>query len=327
MKKYLILLVLILIQGCSGGGDGDGGGITSLSGQFVDSPVEGVNYVAGGFSGTTAADGGFSYGSGNSLLLSIGDIDLGNGIARNTFTPLTLVGTSDPSNSNVVNIASFLLTLDDDGDPNNGILITQAVRTAAIGKTINFAQSTTDFTNDGNVQTVVAELTALTTAGARSLVSAADAGAHLRSTLNDILNASLGTYTGTGFNTISNCDDPSLNRTNLSTGSLTIDTVSLNLNGATFTGHGSFSLTVEGITVREDFFISGNSNTMDFAGTLNGTIVSEAYVDGVFQTSASSSYTGLLDGNSLTIVTPEQLDVLTVLGVCDFSGTTLDLSK
>jgi hypothetical protein len=328
VKKYFILFALILIQGCGGGGDSGGdGSVSSLTGQFVDSPVEGVSYVAGGFSGTTAADGSFTYGSGNNLLLSIGDISLGDGIARNTFTPLTLVGTTNPSDANVVNIASFLLTLDDDGDPNNGILITEAVRTAAIGKTINFAQSTTDFTNDGNVQTVVAELTALTTAGARSLVSAAYAEAHLRSTLNDILEAALGTYTGTGFNTISNCDDPSLNRTNLSTGSLTIDTVSLNLNGATFTGQGSFSLTVEGVTLREDFTIFANSSTMDFAGTLNGTINSTAYVDGEYYTSASSSYTGLLDGNSLTIVTPEQLDVLTVLGVCDFSGTTLDLAK
>ena len=45
MKKYLALFALVLIQGCSGGGDdgGGGGGLTSLTGQFVDSPVEGVS--------------------------------------------------------------------------------------------------------------------------------------------------------------------------------------------------------------------------------------------------------------------------------------------
>lgn len=326
MKKYFILFALILIQGCSSGG-GDGGDITSLTGQFLDSPVEGVSYVAGGLSGTTAADGSFCYGSGNSLFLSVGDVDLGDGIARSTFTPLTLVGTTNPSNATVVNIASFLQTLDDDGNPNNGILISEAVRTAAIGKTINFAQSTTDFANDGNVQTVVAELTALTTAGARSLVSAAAAEAHLRSTLNDILNAALGTYSGTSVNTVFNCTDPSFNRTNRSTGSITITSVSLNSNGATFAGNGSFSLTVDGITVREDFTINANSSTMDFAGTLNGIIVAEAYLDGVYQGSESSSYTGLLDGDSLTIVTPERLNQDFGFVVCDLSGSTLDLTK
>lgn len=326
MKKYLALFVLMLIQGCSSGG-GDGGGITSLTGQFVDSPVEGVSYVAGGFSGTTPTDGSFSYESGSSLFLSIGDINLGDGLARNIFTPLILVGTTDPSNSTVVNIASFLQTLDDDGDPNNGILISEAVRTAAIGKTINFAQSTADFANDGNVQIVVAELTALTTAGARSLVSAAAAEAHLLSTLNDILNAALGTYSGTSVNTVFNCTDPSFNRTNRSTGSITITSVSLNSNGANFTGNGSFTLTEDGITLREDFTINANSSTMDFTGTLNGTIVAEAYLDGVFEARDSSSYTGLLDGNSLTIVTPERLNQDFGFVVCDLSGSTVNLTK
>ena len=138
IKITLAGLSIALLFACSSGDDG-GSSVSSLTGQFVDSPVEGVSYVAGGFSGTTAADGSFSYGSGNSLILSIGDINLGDGIARNIFTPLTLVGTTNPSDTAVVNIASFLLTLDDNGDPNNGILITEAVRAAAIGKTINFA--------------------------------------------------------------------------------------------------------------------------------------------------------------------------------------------
>ncbi len=201
------------------------------------------------------------------------------------------------------------------------------MRTAAIGKTIDFAQSTTAFANDGNVQTVVAELTALTAAGARSLVSAAAAEAHLRSTLNDILNAGLGTYTGTSVNRVFNCTDPSFNRTNRSTGSITITSVTLNANGATFTGNGSFSLTESGITFREDFSIIGNGNTVDFSGALNGIIDASAYADGVFQGSDSSSYTGILDGNSLTIITPARLNVDFGFVVCDLSGSTLALSK
>ena len=325
IKFLLFTSFAVWLTACGGGGGDDKDVI--LSGKFVDSPVQGANYAAGKKSGTTAADGGFRFESGNSLFLSIGDIQLGNGTARRIFTPLTLVNTANPSDATVVNIASFLQTLDDDGDPNNGILITQAVRTAAIGKTIDFAQSTTDFANDGNVQTVVAELTALTTAGARSLVSAAAAEAHLRSTLNDILNAGLGTYTGRSVNRVFNCDDSRYNRTNRSTGSITITSVSLTANGATFEGNGSFSLTEQGITFREDFSIIGNSNTIDFSGALNGIIEASAYADGVFQGSDSSSYTGLLDGDSLTIVTPARPDVDFGFVVCDLSGSTLTLSK
>ena len=230
--------------------------------------------------------------------------------------------TSDPANATVVNIASLLQTLDDDGDPTNGILIIQA-----IGKTIDFAQTTTAFANDGNVQTVVAELTALTTAGARSLVSAAAAEAHLRSTLNDILNAGLGTYTGSSVNSVFNCTDSSFNRTNHSTGSITITSVNLNSNGATFTGNGSFNLTFQGSTVREDFTIGGGSNTVDFSGALNGIIDASAYLDGVFQGSESSSYTGMLDGVSLTIVTPARLNQDFGFVACDLSGSRLTLSK
>ena len=328
IKSIGMVFALALLSACGGGGGGSGGGdVASLSGQFIDSSVEGVSYVAGGISGTTNANGRFSYRSGNNLTLSIGDIELGNGVARGVFTPLTLLDTADPSNATVVNIASFLQTLDDDGDPDNGILITQSVRTAAIGKTIDFAQSTTDFANDGNVQTVVAELTALTTAGARTLVSAAAAEAHLRSTLNDLLIAGVGVYSGNSVNRVFNCNDPDFNRTNKSTGSIEITSVDIIANGARFDGFGSFTLTVQGNTVREDFSIEAFSNTVDFSGALNGTIQASAYLNGDFQGSASSSYTGMVDGNSLTIVTPARLGENVGFGiVCDLSGSTLTLS-
>jgi hypothetical protein len=148
-----------------------------------------------------------------------------------------------------------------------------------------------------------------------------------RSALNDILNAALGTYTGTSVNRVFNCTDSSFNRTNSSTGSTTVTSVILNSNGATFTGNGSFSLTVGGSTVREDFSISGSSNAVDFAGNLNGIIDATAFLDGIFQGSDSSSYTGMLDGDSLTIVTPARLDQDFGFVVCDLSGSTLTLSK
>ena len=79
--------------------------------------------------------------------------------------------------------------------------------------------------------------------------------------------------------------------------------------------------------VREDFSISGNSNTIDFSGSLNGTISASAFLNSVFQGSESSSYTGILDGDSLTIETPARLSQNFGFTVCDLSGSSLALSK
>jgi hypothetical protein len=194
----MALGVAALAGGCGGGGGGGGGG--TPQGTFSDSPVAGLGYVTGSQSGETGADGGFRYDQeGDRITFSIGDIEIGNGDVAGFMTPVNLVLDEDPDASErhewVVNIARFLQTLDNDADPANGIRITSAVRAAAAGLVVEFAQPGVAFENDVAVQAAVASLTAATTAGPRGLVPADEAREHLRQTLVAKLFA--GRYRGT----------------------------------------------------------------------------------------------------------------------------------
>lgn len=205
------ILILVILAGCGGGGGSSGDATIAPSpsasqgnsqappdpanpddprepavqtGNFIDSAVHGMAYAYGDVTSMTDEQGAFEYSGEVPVDFSVGDILLGSAAGDAIVTPVELVpGADDETHATVTNIARFLQTLDDDGDPENGIVITDAVHAMAEGESVNFQQSAADFADDGNVQTVVASLTGVTEAGARSLLSAADARAHLRATL------------------------------------------------------------------------------------------------------------------------------------------------
>ena len=168
MKKFAwILLVSIsfcLLSACGGGGGGDGGssspgagnsstpgagnsstpgtgggGNTApvLVGVFLDSAVANIQYrtttQAGAASktGTTNAQGQFNYVAGDTVTFFVGNISLPSALAAATITPMDLANTKDSSNNIVFNILVFLQSLDEDGDPSNGIRIPDAANAAA----------------------------------------------------------------------------------------------------------------------------------------------------------------------------------------------------
>ena len=156
----------------------------TLHGVFIDSAVEGVRVESGRLTSTTDNRGAFLYRSRSSVKFYIGDILLGETEGASLITPIELVdGASSVNHPTVTNIARFLQTLDDDASPDNGIKITPTVFNLGKGKVVNFDQSIDDFTDDGDVQVLVASMTAATTAGARTLVDADTAQAHLRASL------------------------------------------------------------------------------------------------------------------------------------------------
>ena len=122
-------------DGDGGTGDGDGGtgdGGSSLvvkTGYFVDSAVAGVDFVSGGQTGTTDSAGTFTYEEGETLSLSVGGVNLGTTNPDENITPVDLVSGGTSESDAVVNLARFLQTLDDDGDPTNGISIGETVKT------------------------------------------------------------------------------------------------------------------------------------------------------------------------------------------------------
>ncbi len=188
---------------------------TLLVGRFVDSEVSGLRYICGSRTGLTNSDGKFYFKTGEIIQFFIGDVALIAGDpaeAEALMTPIELVaGAIFVENESVLNIARFILTLDIDGDPENGIEITSDTHTHARGITITFEHSTDDF--EANNPDLQALLDTLYSEGVfeeeRTLVSADYAQSHLFKSLaknnaSDIVlinmgdNFTNGTQAGTG---------------------------------------------------------------------------------------------------------------------------------
>ncbi|MBF0289813.1 MAG: hypothetical protein HQM14_18520 [SAR324 cluster bacterium] len=155
-----------------------------LTGIFVDAAVDGITYTGSGASGITDSNGTFKYKSGTSVTFSIGGITLGTATGQSLITPLEAVGTNDAGNQQVVNMLRLLQTLDDDGIPENGITITEAVRAQAANQTVDFNQTTTNF--DTNTTAAIASLTSVRSSGTTALVSVSSAVSHFSSTVSSL---------------------------------------------------------------------------------------------------------------------------------------------
>jgi len=184
-KKILALSASVLfVCACSGGGGGSSTTPpvvpttpTTSTGVFVDSVASGIHYETPTHSGTTNSAGEYDYLPGETVTFSIGGIVLGSASAGPVVTPLTLVsGATDATDPKVTNIVRLLLTLDDDGDPSNGISISAATATAAAGLTVDFAAA--DLSADAGVTTLLSAIPSTPV-----LVDATTAQAHFTATL------------------------------------------------------------------------------------------------------------------------------------------------
>ncbi len=178
----------LLLAGCGGSSstpsttpDGDtGSGDSVLTGVFVDSAVEGVAFATETQSGTTNAAGEFSYLAGEQVTFSIGAAQLPAVAAAAQITPVDIAASSATPAAMTTNIARLLQSLDQDGNPDNGITISADAAISA--SQLNFDVSTTEFENNAEVINLVANSGSVTTA----LISADAANAHLNSTLGTI---------------------------------------------------------------------------------------------------------------------------------------------
>jgi Putative Ig domain len=104
----------------------------SATGVFRDSTVTGLGYRSGSHTGVTDSEGHFAYDIGQSISFSVGSIPLGTvAVAKQLITPVDLVANGTVDATYVVNVARFLMMLDQDGDPSNGIQISAALTAAA----------------------------------------------------------------------------------------------------------------------------------------------------------------------------------------------------
>jgi len=236
---------LVLVLGPAGCAVGVGGGDNSVAGRqgkFVDSTVEGLEFNAGGLIGTTDETGRFFYDSGTPVTFYVGDIVVGTGPGAALMTPLSLVEAAvDETNGTVTNIVRFLLTIDDDRDPDNGIQISDAVRAAARGLSIDFTFPPSTFAGNNNL--ALGTLSAATQVGGAT-VSELTAQEHLRVTLLALLAGTYGgDYTGDDAGTWSIEIDTEGNVTASSVSTVTADAFSMT-GSVESNGHGlTFSVT------------------------------------------------------------------------------------
>lgn len=104
-----------------------------LTGQFLDGPVEGLGFRTATLSGTTGAQGQFTYRAGESVTFFIGGLELPSVRGAAVVTPLEVAGTGSLNDARVVNMLVLLQSLDEDANASNGIKITAAASTAAAG--------------------------------------------------------------------------------------------------------------------------------------------------------------------------------------------------
>ncbi len=145
MRKKLSLAVILAVSlgifGCGGGGSSSEETTTTssssvetslLTGQLIDSPVGGVSYeTSSGISGVTDNNGYFQYKEGDTVTFSVGKVILGTVEAQSVVTVMD-IASQNLSYEQMLEIqnrlklmSSFLIALDEDGDPQNGIKIDQ----------------------------------------------------------------------------------------------------------------------------------------------------------------------------------------------------------
>jgi hypothetical protein len=141
---------------CGGGSSSsnDNDSSDTQAGIFLDSAVANIGYRTETLEGVTNSLGEYDYVEGETVTFFIGDLELPPVIAAGIVTPLDLAGSDVTSNSTVVNIIRLLQTLDVDGDPDNGITITEAAKIAATQ--VDFKLSVAEFESSQIVINLVA---------------------------------------------------------------------------------------------------------------------------------------------------------------------------
>jgi hypothetical protein len=177
-----VLFFAFSLMGCSdSGGEGDMRTPDDPSGKFLNGQVEGLGYESHTWrDGMTDKSGEFIYAPGEMITFSVGGISLGTIEGTDNITPLDLSqNNADGTNPAAVNMTRFLMSLDYDGNPGNGIVISEETSEALADMKLDF--SSTDF--DQQATAIIESLDAGQIIpeedGPRELVSAADAEAYL----------------------------------------------------------------------------------------------------------------------------------------------------
>ncbi|RLA83887.1 MAG: hypothetical protein DRG78_02995 [Epsilonproteobacteria bacterium] len=192
---FYIALIFIFI-GCGGGGGGGGSSSpsssssTTKSADFIDAPISGITYICSSSSttGVTNDNGTFQYDNNcGDLTFSVGNVIIYTidsllipADQKLYITDLVGVDRNDTNNSEVISISRFLQSLDDDGNPYDGITITTDVIVSLEDVSVDLNFVNNPFPTIDEINTTIESL-------GKTLISADDAKAHMTYTLNSDL--------------------------------------------------------------------------------------------------------------------------------------------
>ena len=141
MKFFISLLLAVLSSffiACSSGNSNGGTHATSVTGQFIDDPVQGLDYnCSSGTTGVTNSNGQYTCPIGDDVTFSLGSLTIGRVAAQQNFvTPYSLFPNDTQA---IVNFARLLQSIDADGNKNNGIIQLDAAQVALLSSDTNFS--------------------------------------------------------------------------------------------------------------------------------------------------------------------------------------------
>lgn len=167
-------LALSLLNACSGGGNDQGSGtplqVPDLpSGKFLYGEVVGLQYTtdvhddnpdSGVLEGVIDKEYGFYYNPGLDVSFSIGGIDLGNTDGKKNITPLDLAPESsdvEGKYSYAVNMCRFIMSIDDDGDSENGVAVNKVTREALAEASLDFSSASFEIEAEAIIESLSEE--------------------------------------------------------------------------------------------------------------------------------------------------------------------------
>ncbi len=279
----LITLTTVSLLGLTacGGGGGSSSSVVKKNGVFKDSNVTGLSYVSGGQTGVTDAVGGFFYEEGGDVAFSIGKVELGSGAGKAVMTPVDLVTDGTLASAEVINKVRFLMMLDKDNTPGNGIVISQKVQAKAESwEAVDFAAVGFPTQNVNNIVTSASVGDGVE----HELPDALAAATHLKTTLLCAnAGAYVGSYTGTESGTVA----------------LVVNPVTGEVNGSSYNPDNQVSVEIKNTTALDyDMgleFVSGEDSAKTFAGKLDST----ESLSGTWENSADATQKGSFSGNRL----------------------------
>lgn len=158
------------------------------TGYFKDSNVSGLTYQTATQSGVTSG-GAYQYELGQQVTFSVGGVTIGSSISRVVLTPIDMRPSGNIEDPEILNIARFLMMLDSNNEPDDGLVISAPVQDIAGNwQQVDFAAADLDAELTGILSDVAS------VDGRVPVLPAADtASAHLSSTLRCIYS---GAYRG-----------------------------------------------------------------------------------------------------------------------------------